>query len=312
MIIKEIDKDVFSEFANNHVLKNFFQTKEYGDLMSHSDFSVMYIGGYVDEMLVAGSLILHKTMGPSIRYGYAPRGFLLDYYDEELLATFTKKVKDFFFKKRFEFIKINPEITFSKIDFDNKSKTINSKSNDLVERLKSLGYCKLKDNLYFESLLPKYTPVIYLPKYDVEVLDNTTKANVKEAELSGISLIKGTADDIETFYKFVEDKDDKTMDFYKYFYDEFSKSDMVDLLLVELDYINYSKYLQKQYIYESERNEVINSEFNDNPQNNDIYNLKMKSDQKLAKVSEEISTINQKVQDNDIKEILGSAFVVKH
>ena len=44
MTIKEIDGNVFSEFASNHMLKNYFQTKEYGDLMKYSDFSVMYIG----------------------------------------------------------------------------------------------------------------------------------------------------------------------------------------------------------------------------------------------------------------------------
>ena len=44
MKVQEIDKDVFAEFAKKHILKNFFQTKEYGELMRHSEFSVMYIG----------------------------------------------------------------------------------------------------------------------------------------------------------------------------------------------------------------------------------------------------------------------------
>ena len=57
MIIKEIDEITFDNFAKNHILKNFYQTKEYGRLMKHSDFSVMYIGGYQDNTLVAGSLI---------------------------------------------------------------------------------------------------------------------------------------------------------------------------------------------------------------------------------------------------------------
>ena len=106
MIIKEIDGNTFNEFANNHTLKNFYQTYEYGELMSHSDFSSMYIGGFINETMVAGSLILYKTIGPSMKYGYAPRGFLVDYYDNEQLTKFTKGVKDFFFKKGFAFIKI--------------------------------------------------------------------------------------------------------------------------------------------------------------------------------------------------------------
>jgi len=95
MIIKEISPEEFNEFANNHILKNFYQTKEYGELMSHSDFSVTYIGAYQNDKIVAGSLILYKTIGPSMKYGYAPRGFLIDYYDTELLTTFTKKIRLF-------------------------------------------------------------------------------------------------------------------------------------------------------------------------------------------------------------------------
>ena len=83
MNIKEIDKDTFDNFASNHILKNYFQTKEYGELMSHSDFNVMYIGGYHKDVLVAGSLILYKSIGVNMKYGYAPRGFLVDYYNQQ-------------------------------------------------------------------------------------------------------------------------------------------------------------------------------------------------------------------------------------
>ena len=136
MKVREIDGETFNNFANNHPLKNFYQTKEYGDLMIHSDFSVMYIGGFEDDVLVAASLILYKTIGPSMKYGYAPRGFLLDYYDPDLLKKFTKEIKSYYFKKSFAFIKINPEITYSTIDFDNKSKLINSRNKKLVEDMK--------------------------------------------------------------------------------------------------------------------------------------------------------------------------------
>jgi len=312
MIVKEIDENTFDEFANNHMLKNFYQTKQYGKLMTHSDFRVTYIGGYTDGELVAASLILYKTIGPSMKYGYAPRGFLLDYYNEELLKLFTKKVKDYFFKKAFAFIKINPEITYSKIDFETQSKIINTKNSNLIEELKSLGYDKLKDNLYFESLLPKYTPVIYLPTYNINDLDNVLLDKVEEAQTSGLSLITGDISDIDTFYNFVEYKESKPKAYYKLFYEIFSEDDMAELLFVELNYDTYGKYLQQQYLIESEKNEQINKEFHDNPDNLELYNKKMKSDQLIQKLSSKIAESNLKVQGNATKEILGGAFIVKH
>ena len=189
MDIKEIKPEVFSEYAKNHILKNFFQTKEYGDLMKHSDFSVMYVGAYHKGLIVGASLILYKSIGPNMKYGYAPRGFLVDFYDEALLKMFTKKIKEYFLMKGFAFIKINPEVTYSVVNFDDKSKLVNSKSKDLVLRLKELGYDKLRDNLYFESLLPKYTPVINLPNYDFSVLDEKLINNMKDAEKAEKAII---------------------------------------------------------------------------------------------------------------------------
>ena len=312
MIIKEIDEITFDQFAKNHILKNFYQTKEYGRLMTHSDFSVMYIGGYQDNTLVAGSLILHKTIGPNMKYGYAPRGFLIDYYNRELLDNFTKKIKDYFFKKGFAFIKINPEITYATLDFDNKSKTINIKNKDLISHMKMTGYDKLKDNLYFESLLPKYTPVIHLPSYDISQLEQTFLENMRTYELSGIRLINGNVNDIDLFYNFIDEKETKTKTYYKYFYEKFKESDMVDLILCEVDYTTYIKYLQKEHINEEDKNQYINNLFNENPNNESLYNQKIKSDQTLNKIDFSLSFANERMDDNAIKEIIGAAFVVKN
>ena len=312
MDIKEIKPEVFSEYAKNHILKNFFQTKEYGDLMNHSDFSVMYVGAYHKGLIVGASLILYKSIVPNMKYGYAPRGFLVDFYDEALLKMFTKKIKEYFLMKGFAFIKINPEVTYSVVNFDDKSKLVNSKSKDLVLRLKELGYDKLRDNLYFESLLPKYTPVINLPNYDFSVLDEKLINNMKDAEISGISMSIGNEEDIEKFYSFVNDKESKTSTYYKFFYKEFKKSDMVDLLMVNLNYETYVKYLQKQYIVEQESNDALNRQFEMTPNDAALYAKKTRSDDIMNRISADMALANQRMQENNPKEVLGAAFVVKY
>lgn len=312
MTIEEINPDVFSDFASKHFLKNFYQTKEYGELMKHSDFSVMYIGAYSKNELLAASLILYKTIGPNMKYGYAPRGFLIDYYNTDLLKNFTKKIKEFFLLKGFAFIKINPEITYSSVNFENKTKIINSKNKELIVTLKEIGYDKLKDNYYFESLLPKYTPVIFLPNYDFNKLDNNLVEEMKQIELKGARLIFGKEDDIKLFYKFVSEKNSKTETYYKYFYKSFNSSNKVDLLLLHLDLELYVKFLQKQNIYEQEKNDLINAEFKKNPSNVSIYNKKLASDNIMNKIQSDIAIANKKMQDNVTSEIIGGAFIIKH
>jgi len=312
MEIREIDANTFNDYASKHILKNYFQTKQYGELMSHSDFKVMYIGAFIDNNIVAASIILNKTIGPSMKYGYAPRGFLINYYDEDLLSMFTKKIKDFFFKKGYAFIKINPEITYAKVNFDKQSKIINTKNKQLIDTLKELGYDKLKDNLYFESMLPKFTPVIYLPTYNLNDLNSEIIDNATEAQKCGISIKKGNIDDIDTFYNIIKKNDSKSISYYKLFYEIFSKDDMADLLFLELDYVTYIKYLQIRYSIENEKNEIINRKFNLNPQDNNLYIEKMESDKELNKIQAQIASYNFKVQDDKNKETLAACLVIKH
>ena len=312
MKIVALTKEEFDNFAYHHKYSTYYQTSAYAETSRYEGLNTFYIGFVQDNELVGVTLFLHKTIYLYYKYAYAPRGFLIDFYDEPLLKTFSKKIKDYFFLKGFAFIKINPEITYSVINFDDKSKLINSNSKQLIAELKELGYDKLRDNLYFESLLPKYTPVIYLPTYDFNVLDNKLVSDMKESELKGVSIVSGNEDDIEKFYSFVSDKESKTSTYYKFFYKEFKKSDMVDLLMVNLNYETYVKYLQKQYIYEQEKNDDINKAFQNNPNDSSLYAQKTKSDDIMNRISSDIALANQRMKENTLKELLGAAFVVKY
>ena len=141
MVIEQIEKDIFDAFSKNHILKSFYQTSAYGELMSNHGYTSIYIGGYVDSKIVAASLILCKSIGPNIKYGYAPRGFLINYYDTSLLKEFTKKIKDYFFMKGFAFIKINPEITYNVVEYD-------LKINEITSIYTNLEYEEIDELLY--------------------------------------------------------------------------------------------------------------------------------------------------------------------
>ncbi len=248
MILKQIEQDVFDEFSKKHVLRSFYQTSAYGQLMSKNGYSAIYIGGYDNSELIAASLILCKSIGPNIKYGYAPRGFLINFYDKSLLKEFTKKIKDYFFMKGFAFIKINPEITYNIVEYDTKTKISNTKNKEIIDDLKELGYDKLKDNLYFESILPKYNPIIYLPNYELNVIDKDILEEMISYEKRGINLVYANGEDLSTAYDFVKKKTTNSLKYYTDLYEIFSKRNMIDLLLVKLNYDEYAKYMQKNIL----------------------------------------------------------------
>ncbi len=86
MKIKELTIQAFSEFTKNNPLRNYMQSEEYARVMGEEKYNYDYIG-LVDEtgLIMAATLILWKRIGFNTKYGYAPKGFLINYYDSNLV-----------------------------------------------------------------------------------------------------------------------------------------------------------------------------------------------------------------------------------
>ncbi len=311
MIIKEISIEEFDSFSKTHILGSFYQTSYYGELMSKYEYKPIYIGAFSDDKLIAASLILTKSISINVKYGYAPRGFLVDYFDKELFAKFTSAIKKYFSKKGFAFIKINPIITLAEAFPETNTKNINELSNKLFETFEKNNYKKLKDNLYFESVLPKYNPIVNLKTFDFNNLDKKTQTRLNKINNKGLNFIKGDIYTMNEFFELIKRKEDKTSDFYKNLYKIFNKDNMIDLYLVEVNYHKYLENLQIDYNTELTINEKINKVFQYDPNNKNIYTEKMNSDRKLYQINQEISSINIKVQNEVYKEIIAGALIIK-
>lgn len=312
MEIKEIDCLEFDNFAKKHVLGSFYQTSEYGNLMSKHGYKDLYIGAYKNNILVGASLILTKSISINVKYGYAPRGFLINYFDETLFAEFSTSIKKYFSKKGYAFIKINPIITYSEAFPDTNTKNINEMTSKLFGVLEKNNYKKLKDNLYFESILPKYNPIVNLRNFDFNNLESKTQNKINKINNKGLTLIKGDIYNINTLFELVKRKDDLTSDFYKDLYKIFKDSDMIDLYLVEVNYHDYLENLSEDYNTEKMINEKINKVFTLDPKNKNIYSEKMNSDKKLYEINKEISEINNKIQNGILKEIIAGSLIIKY
>ena len=163
MKLKRMSVLEFDEYSKNHPLGSFHQSTSYAMLMSENNFDYELIG-MVDNQdnVVAASLILIKRIGLFIKYGYAPKGFLIDYSNLELVKEFCQLLKKRYYGKNFVFIKINPEIIIGTLQNNTIQYNDNKK---IIEDLESIGFKKLTDNKYFESLLPKFNAVINLKDF---------------------------------------------------------------------------------------------------------------------------------------------------
>ena len=155
MEIVQLTNDEFKNFSMNYPYKNFNQTLEYGTLMDRHNFDDYYLG-LKDENnnILAATLILVNKVFIGYKWGYCPRGFLINYNDTNLLSTFTEALKIYLKKRNFMFIKVDPEIIYK--SKNNNGEVINGINNEKIYNdLISLGYEHGGFNLDFENLKPR-------------------------------------------------------------------------------------------------------------------------------------------------------------
>ena len=127
MRIRNLNIHEFETFVSKNDLGNYYQTYEYACLMKENGYDYEFIGLVNEYDTVLGaSLILIKKLTKHLKYGYAPKGFVLDYFNKELVKEFTNRVISYY-QKKLTFIKINPEISISEINAKTKEKIYNQK-----------------------------------------------------------------------------------------------------------------------------------------------------------------------------------------
>lgn len=308
-MLKKLTIDEFNEFQKHHIESNYYQTISYAMLMAEVDYDYDLIGliDYEGNIL-AGAMILIKQIGSNTYYGYSPRGFLIDYTNKELLYNFTEEIKEYYKDKSVAFIKVNPLLPIGKL---NKNLEIDYNSNrNILNDLTTLGYKKLRDNLYFEAQLPRFNAIINLKEYKKDNLDKNTKNKIKKGIRKGLKIEKVDKSKIDIFYEFIKNKKDRNSYYYKDYYTVFEKSDNVDLFLIKIDYNEF--LLNSQFIYneELEKNTKLNEKLTTNHSNR-LINHKMNSDKKLLSYKNDIMEATKGLQENKTTYVAG-ALVIKH
>lgn len=307
MFIREMSLAEFKEFANTHFIGNFHESINYALIKAEEGFEYEFIAYGADD-IVGAALILYKKIG-SVYFGYSPRGFLIDYSNDYLLEDFTNKIKEYYKNRNFAFIKINPEIAIAKLNKD----TMNFEYNDnykIIDMLTKNGYKKLKNNMNFESLLPRVNAIIKLDGYDYNNLSKNTRNKVKKGIRKGLILEKANPDKLNIFYKFIKNKINRDEYYYNDFYNVFSKTLDVDLMLVKVDYKAFLINAQEAYNEELRRNASFNNKLITNNNANAI-NAKMNSDKALLSYKNDIAEASKNLN-TGLETYVAGALVIKH
>ncbi len=297
MTFKELTKEEFDQFSYSFIPSTPFQTSEYGDTMASQGYTIYYLGLIDYDKIVAATMVMVKTEG-TFKYGYCPRGYLIDYKNKELLTEFTTNLRKFLNGKSVTAIKINPCVV--KNIYDSKYNLIASNPDyeTIFNNLKELNYTHLGYNAFFEAVRPRFEAMVELNTDYFVAFENMRKefkTKVRSAENSGVRIHKGTFDDLKTVYEQAKGKYPRNFKYYEDLYKNFGK--MVEIYYAKVDFDTYLKKNQAEFVEIEKNSNKINEEVIKNRGNQKLINRKITADKALnmakAKLSSAIELMTQ-------------------
>lgn len=284
MYIKELTNNEFEMFTKNFPINSLFQTKEYAFVMNHQGYESKFIGLIDNNKIIAASLIIiEKHHGYS--YAYAPRGFLINYNDENLYNIFNEEMKKFLGEKGIAAVKLSPIIVKNIFDCDKNNYYNNANYGYIYDYIKRLDYHHYGYNNFFEAQRPRFEAVIDLSIGEEKLFNNISKSyrtKIRSAQKNGVYITKGNKDDINILYEQVKNKYPRNLKYLSDMYDVFGKENKADLYIAKLD--------TKKYLINSQ-NKYENT-----------YSISQNINYKLSKQQSSFKLISNKMQvDNNLE-----------
>ena len=317
MKIVILTPEQFDKFSFSHPLHTFYQTSMYGNLELKSGYQVFYYG-FVDEsgnLIGATMLYMGKLFG-KYKFAYAPRGFLIDYEDKQLLLEITEKFKRYLSKQKVVFLKIDPPVINNKRDKDGN--IIPSEySNDLIPFLTNNNYGYFGENTFFGTMKPRWNAILKVTGSSETLFKNFeqhTRNKIRKAISRGVEIVQGTHNDVRVFYTFVAKKHHRKLSYYENLASAFG--DKFELYFAKLNSANYLKNIKTIYEKEMANNEGLNNEIQKAGLNNNISekltNSKITSDKLIATYKNELLQASKLFEENPDGIIIGAAAYIKN
>ena len=237
-----LKEDVYENFVKQHPKSHFLQSYAWGEFAKVKKHLTPYYLGLIDDNknILGTALLLQKHLPMNYCYFYCPRGYVINYEDENLVTEMTKKIVQFAKSKKAIFIKIDPDLIYKDYNYLEEEQTLPYDTNKIFELLKKLGYKHQGFTKNFETMQPRYTFRIDL-NLDMEEIEShfskTTKQRIAKAQKLKTGVEIGDEHDLTVFYHLMmltESRKDfvsYNIDYYKTLYKLFNKENKATLFL---------------------------------------------------------------------------------
>ncbi len=309
----------FATFIAHHPQSSFMQTIELANLKRDLGDVPYLVGVKKDDKVVAATLILEEKSLLGHKTFYAPRGYLIDYADYDLLKFFSDELIKFVKSKKGFRITIDPNVIYRIRSSEGEILNDDADRNDVIKtNLEKLGYQHFGFNLYAETYQVRWEYRLKLDEdYETKKakFSKSTRKNIDACYKKGLKVRKGTIKDLDSMTEIFDATSQRkefqarSLDYYKKMYHH-----MKDLMTIYIAYLDPDTYLEdtKELLRnEEENNKNIAEKMKKNLVGNKLINQKEVSDKLLDKYREELDKAKKFKEENPQGKDIGALLSLK-
>ena len=269
MEIVELTELQFKNYSNMHSRKNYKQSIEYAKLEETKGYKKLFLG-LVDEQsnVHAATLILEKNLNGKYKYGYVPNGYLLNFFNINLLEIFTRELKEYLKKLNYIYIRLTPIMNYQ---IYNSNFILKENNNAIINELKKLGYEYIPNTSKYKMFLTTNNI-----NNTFQSFKRTLRRNINDCLKKGITVHMGMPNEIDEFLNLIDKKE-----YYKKMAEIYNNpNNKFEFYLAKINpetYINNYRYLLKKKLKDPNIKKT-----------NNLLNKKMTSDSLLTRYHSEI------------------------
>lgn len=250
MQLKEINQNIYEQFWRTSSQRTFLSSVKIGELRAERGWQVYYLGLYKEETLIgAGMLLGHPWHFHRMEF-YCPRGFLLDYDNQEELDFFMKEIKKFCLERKGYVLRMDPYLISQQRDIDGKVVADGEDHRAAVEQMKAFGFRKREPEQVtwmFSMDVKGKTPDEILSG-----MKQNTKRNIKKAEKRGVYIREVEYEELDLIARIEQETSERRnfsgqgLAYLQQMYHLFHDTKEVRYVVAEIDLNQYIKELETE------------------------------------------------------------------
>lgn len=244
MKIEELESTEYEEYISKNKYTTFYQKEYWGKLKKDGGWNYKLVGMKKNNKIVGATLLLFKNLPLGLKLFYSPRGFLIDYNDEELLKEFVLEIKEYVKKENGFILKIDPYVEYKTRDIDGNIVEGGVDNSKVVENLKKLGFKHYGFNKDIsKELQPRWMYVLDLKgKTEDEIFSNFSKhyrKTIRRTEKQGLVVERISKDKLMDYKKIMEhtssrrDFIDRPYSYYENMYDKIGENLIINVCYLD-------------------------------------------------------------------------------